>query len=144
MTDGAFARQARHVARGRVAIICGTVLLGVLLHMPMALAGGYLNAVEDMPLMPGLTEQKEAAVIFDAPDGRIVRAGAQGKVSVTDAAAFYKSSLPALGWMLTASKSGPKAGEKRLAFAREGERLEIDVLAAKAGMTEVRFSIDPD
>ncbi|MDE1174783.1 MAG: hypothetical protein PW790_14135 [Parvibaculaceae bacterium] len=139
MTDAATASPAR-----RAALWCGALMLGLLVHMSSGRAAAYLSAVEDMPLMPGLTEQKDSSFMFDAPDGRIVRAGARGQVASSDAAAFYKSSLPALGWTPTSARSGPKAGETRLTFAREGERLEIDVLAAKAGMTEVHFSIDPD
>ncbi len=139
MTDAATANPAR-----RAALWWGALMLGLLLHVSPAKTAAYLSAVEDMPLMPGLTEQKDSSFMFDAPDGRIVRAGAHGPVAVSDAAVFYKNSLPSLGWKPTSARSGPKAGEKRLTFAREGERLEIDVLAAKAGMTEVHFSIDPE
>lgn len=102
---------------------------------------GYLDAIEDMPLMEGLHETGEGGIVFDKPNGRIVRSVAQGKVAADDVRAFYIDSLPQLGWVRL-----PKLeliGDL-LIFRRETERLEIQTVPKYDGTTEVRFSIEPE
>ncbi len=36
---------------------------------------GFVSAIDDLPLMPGLTEETEGTVVFDTPAGRIVEVG---------------------------------------------------------------------
>ena len=104
-------------------------------------ASGYLDAIEDMPLMEGLHETGEGGIVFDKPNGRIVRSIAEGKVAASDVRAFYIDSLPQLGWVRL-----PKLeliGDL-LIFRRETERLEIQTVPKYDGTTEVRFSIEPE
>jgi hypothetical protein len=104
-------------------------------------ASGYLDAVDDMPLMEGLHETGEGGIVFDKPNGRIVRSIAEGRVSIDAVRRFYVDTLPQLGW-----KRARKLEliDDLLVFDRETERLEIEMTKAHDGMTEVRFSIEPN
>lgn len=123
-------------AAGLVAV--GPSLMGPALA---AEATGYLDAVEDMPLMKGLRETGDGGIVFDKPNGRIVRALARGNVSPSDVRGFYLRTLPQLGWN-RAEKLELFAD--LLVFRRESERLQIQAVPVAGGMTEVRFSIEPD
>lgn len=117
------------------AIILATLRIGV------ALAGGgeagnFLGAVDDLPLMPGLTEDTQAAMTFDAPEGRIVEATAVGAVTRTAVLDFYAETLPQLGWTVENRAVGT--------FLREGERLVVDFPEPNGGDSlAVRFSVTP-
>ncbi|HUD50179.1 hypothetical protein [Parvibaculum sp.] len=104
-------------------------------------ASGYLDAVEDMPLMEGLHETGDGGVVFDKPNGRIIRSVATGKVAPEAVRRFYADALPQLGW--TRAKK-LELIRNLLVFRREGERLEIQTVPETGGMTEVRFSIEPE
>lgn len=101
---------------------------------PAAAADGrFLRGVDDLPLMPGLTENADAGMEFDAPGGRFVEAVASGAVSAEAVRAFYAATLPQLGWTRTAEGH----------YAREDERLRLDVSPAAGGGVTVRFVIEP-
>jgi hypothetical protein len=104
-------------------------------------ASGYLDAIEDMPLMEGLHETGEGGIVFDKPNGRIVRTIAEGKVPASEVRKFYIDSLPQLGWV---RRQKLELIGDLLVFRRETERLEIQTVPENDGMTEVRFSIEPD
>jgi hypothetical protein len=114
---------------------------GVSAVMAEEKASGYLDAIEDMPLMEGLHETGEGGIVFDKPNGRIVRSIAEGKVPARDVRKFYIDSLPQLGWVR--HEKLELIGDL-LVFRRETERLEIQTVPKNDGMTEVRFSIEPD
>lgn len=104
-------------------------------------ASGYLDAVDDMPLMEGLHETGEGGIVFDKPNGRIVRSIAEGRVTIAAVRQFYVDTLPQLGWV-RAKKL--ELIDDLLVFNRESERLEIEMAKEPNGMTEVRFSIEPN
>jgi hypothetical protein len=93
----------------------------------------YVAGIGDLPLMEGLIEDPDAAIIYDKPEGRIVEAVAYGHVSSDDVVAFYNTALVQLGWQAT--------GED-LTFAREGEVLVITV-DETGGNATVSFSLAP-
>ena len=119
-----------------------TVLPGVLLFAamllvlpwsgPTAAEADFFSGSADLPLMPGLEEQADAAVNFDSPYGRIADAVAAGAVARADVLAFYRETLPALGWRQT--------GDAR--FRRENEVLELR-FAQEPLRLVVRFSLAP-
>ncbi|MGE5538372.1 MAG: hypothetical protein ACM30I_07125 [Gemmatimonas sp.] len=92
----------------------------------------FLSVLDDMPLMPGLTEQRDQASDFQTPAGRIVEGTATGTVDARAVTSFYDQTLPALGW----TREGPGR------FVRERERLVIAV-APRSGSVTVRFSLHP-
>lgn len=100
---------------------------------PAAQAPEFAEVIEDLPLMPGLKLVNGEDVLFTAPQaGRIAITEAAGPVGADAVYAFYRRSLPPLGW---------KVLDKRN-YEREGERLMIE---AKTGekITKVRFSVKP-
>ncbi len=102
-----------------------------------ARAAGFLEAIEDLPLMPGLEELVDRGLAFDKPGGRIVEAYAQGPVTARAVQGFYGDTLPQLGWQPLSAES----------FLREGEQLDVTVLTEAAdgqgGGTLVRFTLRP-
>jgi hypothetical protein len=100
--------------------------------LPAAAENNYSIIIEDLPLMPGMVEKTEAAVIFDKPGGRIVETDAETTKPASDITKFYAATLPPLGWQ-PLSKSG---------FTRDGEILSIDI-EQKNGTTFIHFSLTP-
>ncbi|MBM3568543.1 MAG: hypothetical protein FJX46_07275 [Alphaproteobacteria bacterium] len=113
-------------------------LLAPLLALALALAAParaaeFHSAIEDLPLMPGLIEDKALTLSFDTPAGRIVEAGAFGRLERAAVEGFYAETLPGLGWQ--AAGAG--------AYRRGGETLRLD-FASRAGTLTVRFAIKPE
>lgn len=118
---------------GRARRAAASVAAGMLLAGQLAAAQQlFFTAVSDLPLMPGLADAADAALVFDAPGGRIVELAAAGAVSPEAVRAFYVATLPQLGW-------APLADDR---WTREGEELALEIEAAAEGVV-VRFSIAP-
>lgn len=104
---------------------------------PLAFAasdnGGFVAGVEDLPLMPGLTELSGSGYAFDSSTGRIVEAYAAGDVSQQQVLDFYSSTLPQLGWEAATSHS----------YRRQGERLAIEFVKGSGPLT-VHFTVTPE
>ena len=94
----------------------------------------FFAGLVDVPVMPGLTQEPEQAVVFDTPGGRVVEAQAYAAEGVTksEILGFYTRSLPQLGW-----QERP-AGR----FVRDGERLDIQAFQA-GGLWAVRLTLAP-
>jgi hypothetical protein len=95
-------------------------------------AEAFLSVADDIPLMPGLSENTDAATVFDKPAGRIVTAEASGTVAIAAVKQFYAASLPQLGWQ--------PDGDSR--WRRDAEQLRFGYANA-AGRLTVRFEILP-
>jgi len=78
----------------------------------------FLRAIDDVPLVSGLTETADP-VVFESDQGRVVRTSAEGHVGGAEISSFYSQTLPALGWK-------PVGGETGV-FERESERLTLRV-----------------
>lgn len=132
----------RVMARNRhrlAALLAAFVILLSGASSPVAQGGGpvaFVSGIEDLPLMPGLQEAPEGALVFDTPAGRIVEAYASGPFPEKAVLAFYADTLPQLGWR---SRDGG-------VYAREGEVLRIEFPAGEktAGVLTVRFALAPD
>ena len=86
-------------------------------HLSLATAAPaqtYVAGIDDLPLMPGLSE-RDGGFVFDKPEGRIVEAVASGVGTVRAVAGYYATTLPQLGW-----KQQPDGS-----YMRENERLAI-------------------
>ena len=103
--------------------------------VPVAAQTQFMSSVEDLPVMPGLTEDAASGVVFDSPAGRIVEAYASGLVAQGEVVEFYAETLPQLGWY--------REGE--VMFVREGEVLALEFVApASTGQVlGVRFTLLP-
>lgn len=95
-------------------------------------AAGFLSIAEDVPLMPGLAENADAATVFDKPTGRIGSTEAKGNVTAAAVRQFYAATLPQLGWQA----AGPEQ------YRRETEQLKIG-FAGRDGALTVRFELLP-
>ena len=92
----------------------------------------YFDEIPDLPLMPALTVDPGASMVFDTPAGRIVSVFANGKVAPTSVLKFYSGALPQLGW-------NPNGNAQ---FTRETERLHIKFIY-NSGVLTVRFMLSP-
>lgn len=109
-------------------LLCALLLAAPALAAPAA----YSLVIEDLPLMPGMTEKPETAVVFDSPAGRIAGTVAETTSAETDIIGFYAEALPPLGWT-----ARPPAG-----FVRDGEALTIEI-EQKNGAAFVHFNLTP-
>ncbi len=110
------------------------LVAGLVLAIASAHAGGpaFLSEFEDLPLMPGLTEQTDRGMVFDSPSGRIVEAVASGAVSAEEVKDFYAATLPELGW--------DPVGEG--SYRREAETLRLEITTEGPGVS-VKFALSP-
>lgn len=92
----------------------------------------FFGRLTDVPVMPSLEAVDSAGIEFDAPSGRIVEAYAIGAVDRGAVLAFYRETLPQLGWRIGAGD----------AFLRENETLRIDFFGPDGDLT-VRFTVAP-
>lgn len=84
-----------------------------------ACANEFLKAIDDVPLVAGLTELADP-LVFESDQGRVVRTSAEGQVGATTITTFYTETLPALGWKRTDDLN-------RLSFVRENEELNLQI-----------------
>ena len=129
-------RGAPALMLGRIRHICYALLVAGFLSPSPAQAGGetaaFLAAIEDVPLMAGLTEDTAATLDFDKPDGRLVEVFAYGEVGRDDVVEFYITVMPEFGWQLA----------NDLVFSRDGEMLRIH-LSTEDRLLLVRFVLSP-
>lgn len=95
-------------------------------------ADRFVSGIADLPLMPGLEEVAESAVVFSKPQGRIVEVMASGAVTRDAVRAFYDRVLPQLGW-----RRAPVRG-----WLRENELLRFTMKDGKTGLV-IQFSLTP-
>lgn len=112
-------------------LFAGGFLLPVAWHAAPAASAepAFVDGTEDVPLMAGLTEQGDGALVFDTAAGRIVQVTATGPVSAAAVRAFYKETLPQLGW-------APAGAD---VWRRDNEDLRIEFPATGT----VRFILAP-
>ncbi len=110
-------------------------LLSIALSHPLSANNDstFVAGIGDLPLMEGLTEDPDSAIIYDKPEGRIVEAIAHGDVSAEDVRAFYGDTLVQLGW---------QASGDDMIFTREGEVLTI-MVDDDGNVATVSFSLAP-
>ena len=89
-------------------------------------ADGFLSRLEDLPLVPGLSEDTAAGLSFDSAGGRIVEAYAHGSLTEDQVLHFYEETLPQLGWTAESARQYRRGGERlRLEVMRSGQRLTV-------------------
>ena len=111
----------------RVHLHLAALLLGLLLFAPGQAAADsrFAEAIPDLPLMHGLVEQP-GAVVFDKPSGRIVEMEASGPLSQPEVEAFYRRTLPSLGWEPAGAMLYRRGQEQlRLVFQPGAERVTV-------------------
>lgn len=98
------------------------LILLVLSVNSQAQGADFFSVLDDIPIMQGLTELPEEALIFDKPDGRIVHTAARlNTLSFQTVSSFYEEVLPQLGWMKGDNDRYIREGEVlTLSFQRDG------------------------
>ncbi len=97
----------------------------------------YFSVIQDLPLMPGLRELADQAVVFDQPEGRIVESAALSRGPDQPAIKrFYETTLPALGWRAMSARG------EGIAYIREDEFLQIN-FERRQGRDVVRIMVGP-
>ena len=110
------------------------VFVSLLLLSSVATAADvFFDALEDLPVMAGLTENPAAAVTFETATGRIVEVEASGPVAASAVQQFYADILPQLGWTVVSDGI----------FERDRERLQLLVSDAGEGRVLAAFSLSP-
>ena len=99
---------------------------------PLAAAERFLSVINDLPLMPALTEIEGSAVTFSKPQGRIVDVAATGKTDKARVLVFYAKTLPQLGWQSSGGAT----------WLRDSERLGLS-FRENGDMLVVQFSLAP-
>jgi len=127
MTAAGRCRRFRWVPTGTMAA------LGLLILSIIARADGFFQEPSDLPLMPGLHELTDEAIVFEYPEGRLVKVAARGSMTAEAVHDYYAAALPEFGWAEVA----------RDKYRRDGERLWLEV-SRRASQLTVRFSIAPE
>jgi hypothetical protein len=119
--------------RIRRVLLAAVTAAGLLAWSGAAPADSFFREPADLPLMPGLYELTDEALVFDYPEGRLVKVAARGIVTSAAVFDYYAATLPELGWS--------EVGRGR--YTRDGERLSLE-LSRHASHVTVRFSIAPE
>ncbi|MBN2752864.1 MAG: hypothetical protein JXQ84_09170 [Rhodospirillaceae bacterium] len=98
-----------------------------------AFAQAFLRGHEDLPLLAGLTQDRDSVMVFDTPQGRVVEAFAQTPEPATKVLAAYASALPQMGWSKVSAEK----------FVRNSEILTFEVVA-KGPPTVIRILLTAD
>jgi len=92
-----------------------------LFYYNTAYTQGFLDCIEDIPLMNELVEKKDSCFYFDSNEGRVANVEVEGNLDKNDILDFYRNILPQLGWKINDDRSY----ENILKFRRENELLNI-------------------
>ena len=109
-------------------LIFTIVIIGLLFKHALAYAERgkqlFFSSAHDVPVMPGLQEDKETSFVFDKPNGRIAILAAVSKLDSSKSIwEYYESVLPQLGWI----QIGPNS------FKRLNETLMLDLYQTNQG-----------
>ena len=121
------------------------ILLILIFLSPLAMAQqpSLLNDL-DLPLMDGLLENREASILFDSPEGRIINAEAKGNLRASAVRDFYLLVLPSLGWKMDQSTSDCEETALYCLHAkREEENLTLNMIEDATGL-KVLFALSPN
>ena len=120
------------------------ILTGVIAALALpVMATDFLQFVEDLPLAPGLVEDVGASVVFDKPNGRIVRTKASGPPPSATIVSFYRQTLPELGWQPDPRSAKPgRNSSTDLRFVRAREILSVRI-GSDGRDSVVYFAITP-
>ena len=90
-------------------------------YCPAIHAQQFINDLGDVPLMAGMHVDTSSHLLFETASGRVVELRAQVP-SWAEAQAFYRETLPSLGWQEIAE----------MHFVREAESLQLHQITAQS------------
>lgn len=86
---------------------------------------GFFETLYDVPIMTGLEELEDQALVFDKPSGRISQAAAVGQgINLSSVYLFYEDTLAQMGWSKTDTQFQGNLGQT-LIFVRGADQLLI-------------------
>jgi len=91
--------------------------------------------IDDLPVMPGLSETEDGYNFDIAQGGRMAETRMSGAADVRVVRSFYAATLPQLGWTPT--------GPEPYIYRRGRERLTFRVDQKRGGLTAV-FAVTPE
>ncbi len=101
----------------------------------------------DLPLMEGLTEDRDEAMLFDSPDGRIISAQARGDVDGRSVFDYYRVVLPSLGWNISQDHLSGLTCETASIYClnaiRDQEILTLNIAGANQSAV-INYSLSPN
>lgn len=117
--------------------LCIAVLTATFLFTAAAAqAEGFSSAIEDLPIMDGMSEKTDKIVVFDTPEGRIVETTLETSLGNIQVFTYYRQTLQQLGWT--------SIGGSERAYQRENEMMTIDMYEnPETGTYYVTFKIAP-
>ena len=123
------------VTRRNVAylIIAGVVAAFTSTARTLSAGQYFFSVIEDLPVMPQLVEDTDAAMTFESSAGRVAEVEASGLASSDAINAYYKQSRPQLGWLPQANGS----------YRRGNELLAVEVKAGLGDAVKVLFHLGP-
>jgi len=91
-----------------------------LLMAGLAKAAPFIEGLEDVPMMDGMTQIKDSGVDFGNAESRLVEVYLESvKLNFDEVKSFYQKTLPQLGW-------APLKNDKNMvSFGREKEIMEF-------------------
>lgn len=90
------------------------------LNFSPVMAAGFVEGMEDVPLMDGLSQITNDDISFGNEETRLVEAYVTSrKIKFSKVSEFYMDSLPQLGWNYQGNRGNS------LLFYRDGENLEV-------------------
>lgn len=103
-----------------------------------AVAANFVEGMEDVPLMDGLSQITQDDISFGNEETRLLEAYLTSRrLKFAAVANFYKESLPQLGWIYQGKRSNG------LLFDRDGETLEIIRESAKPLVVRITVKTKP-
>ena len=114
-------------------IVVGTATVPVSNTRVLSAEQYFFSVIEDLPVMPQLIEDIDAAMSFETSAGRVAEVEAKGLIAVDKVGAYYNESLPQLGWK-------PKGNGN---FRRGNELLAVEVKNTSSGTVKVLFHLKP-
>jgi len=82
---------------------------------------GFLDCIEDIPLVNKLYEKKDSCFYFDSDEGRVANVEAEGNIKQDTILNFYLDVLPQLGWKINTDDSYDNV----IKFSRGKESLNV-------------------
>lgn len=117
------------------------IFLGLFLLWSLTLptaAANFVEGMEDVPLMDGLSQITQDDISFGNEETRLLEAYLTSRrIKFAKVANFYKESLPQLGWIYQGNRSNS------LLFDRDGETLEIVRESAKPLVVRITVKTKP-
>lgn len=116
----------------------GCFLLIVWFSVSTAIAGTFVEGMEDIPLPDGLSQITKDDISFGNEEVRLVEAYVTSRnVKFKQVAEFYEGSLPQLGWNYQGNRGD------NLLFYRDGENLEVVKESANPLIVRITLKTKP-